>query len=106
MLTIKRLSAFYGEAQALREVELQVGDAEIVSVIGPNGAGKTTLVDALAGILRDRTGEITLNGRDLTALPGHRVCDAGIAIVPEGRRVFAGMSVQDNRELGAYRGRS
>jgi branched-chain amino acid transport system ATP-binding protein len=103
MLEAKGLSAFYGEAQALHGVDLRIDDGEIVSVVGPNGAGKTTLVNALAGLLTDREGEIVLDDVDLTLLPGHKVCDRGVAIVPEGRRVFAGMSVRDNLGIGAYR---
>jgi branched-chain amino acid transport system ATP-binding protein len=97
------MSAFYGDAQALHGVDLRIEDGEIVSVVGPNGAGKTTLVNSLAGLLSDRDGEIVLDRVDLTHLPGHRVCDYGVAIVPEGRRVFAGMSVRDNLSIGAYR---
>ena len=96
------MSAFYGEAQALRGVDLRIEDGEIVSVVGPNGAGKTTLVNALAGLLTDREGEIVLDHVDLARVPGHRVCEHGVAIVPEGRRIFAGMSVRDNLAIGAY----
>jgi branched-chain amino acid transport system ATP-binding protein len=103
VLEVKALSAFYGEAQALRAVDLRIDDGEIVSVVGPNGAGKTTLVNALAGLLADREGEIVLDHVDLVRLPGHEVCEHGVAIVPEGRRVFAGMSVRDNLSIGAYR---
>lgn len=103
MLDVKRLNAFYGEARALRDVDLRVDDGEIVGVVGPNGAGKTTLVNALAGLLTDREGEIMLDRVDLAQLPSHKVCDHGVAIVPEGRRVFAGMSVRDNLSMGAYR---
>ena len=102
MLEARSLSAFYGDAQALRGVDLRIEDGEIVSVVGPNGAGKTTLVNALAGLLTDREGEIVLDGVDLARVPGHRVCEHGIAIVPEGRRIFAGMSVRDNLAMGAY----
>jgi branched-chain amino acid transport system ATP-binding protein len=103
VLTVERLNVFYGEARALRDVDLELGDGEIVGVIGPNGAGKTTLVSALAGLLRDRTGRVTLAGQDLLAPPRHKICGYGVAIVPEGRRVFAGMTVQDNLDLGVYR---
>jgi branched-chain amino acid transport system ATP-binding protein len=102
MLEVKGLSAFYGDAQALRDVDLRIEDGEIVSVVGPNGAGKTTLVNALAGLLTDRVGEIVLGHVDLARVPGHRVCEHGVAIVPEGRRIFAGMSVRDNLAIGAY----
>jgi len=103
MLEVRALSAFYGEAQALRAVDFRIDDGELVSVVGPNGAGKTTLVNALAGLLRDREGEIALDHVDLVRLPSHEVCEYGVAIVPEGRRVFSGMSVRDNLSIGAYR---
>jgi branched-chain amino acid transport system ATP-binding protein len=102
VLEVKGLSAFYGDAQALRGVDLHIEEGEIVSVVGPNGAGKTTLVNALAGLLTDREGEIVLDRVDLARVPGHRVCEHGVAIVPEGRRIFAGMSVRDNLAIGAY----
>jgi branched-chain amino acid transport system ATP-binding protein len=102
VLEVKSLSAFYGDAQALRGVDLHIDDREIVSVVGPNGAGKTTLVNALAGLLTDREGEIVLDRVDLARVPGHRVCEHGVAIVPEGRRIFAGMSVRDNLAIGSY----
>jgi branched-chain amino acid transport system ATP-binding protein len=103
MLEVRSLSAFYGEAQALYGVDLRIEDGELVGVVGPNGAGKTTLVNALAGLLTDREGEIVLDRADLARVPSHKVCDHGVAIVPEGRRVFAGMSVRDNLSLGSYR---
>jgi branched-chain amino acid transport system ATP-binding protein len=103
MLDVKDLNAFYGEARALRDVHLRIEDGEIVGVVGPNGAGKTTLVNALAGLLADREGQIVFDRVDLSRLPSHKVCDHGVAIVPEGRRVFAGMSVLDNLSVGAYR---
>ena len=103
LLDVRKLSAYYGEARALRDVDLQIADGEIASVVGPNGAGKSTLVKAIAGLLRDRSGEIELDGVDLMRPAGHEVCEHGIAIVPEGRRVFAGMTVRDNLVLGAYR---
>ena len=103
MLEVRGLSVFYGEARAVRDVDLSIEDGEMVGVVGPNGAGKTTLVNAVAGLLQDREGEIVCDGVDLTRLPGHEVCNHGVAIVPEGRRVFAGMTVRDNLTLGAYR---
>ena len=103
MLEVRGLDAFYGDAQALRGVQLDVGEGEIVSIVGPNGAGKSTLVRAIAGLHRSLRGRIVMDGRDLTALPSRRVCDSGVAVVPEGRRVFPAMSVHDNLELGAYR---
>ncbi len=107
MLEVRDLDAFYGDAQALWGVELDVAAGEIVSIVGSNGAGKSTLVNAIAGIHRARRGEIVVGGVELTALPAHAVCAHGVAMVPEGRRVFAHMTVYDNLCLGAYRqGRS
>ena len=103
MLEIGDLDAFYGDAQALWGVTMEVQNGETVCVIGPNGAGKSTLVHAIAGLIPSRRGRITLDGNDLMALPVHRICDHGVATVPEGRRVFAAMSVYDNLCLGAYR---
>jgi branched-chain amino acid transport system ATP-binding protein len=103
MLEVEALHAFYGEAVALSGVDLRLDAGEIVCVIGPNGAGKSTLVNAIAGLHRATRGHIVMDGRDLTRLPGHRVCEAGIAVVPEGRRLFPEMSVLENLELGAYR---
>ena len=103
MLEVRGLDAFYGEARALEGVDLDVGDAEIVSIVGPNGAGKSTLVQSIAGIHRSTRGRIVMDGTDLTGVAAHRVCDHGVAIVPEGRRVFPRMSVHENLCLGAYR---
>jgi branched-chain amino acid transport system ATP-binding protein len=85
MLEVRQLDAFHGHAQALWQVDLDVADAEIVSVIGPNGAGKSTLVTAVAGLLRTVRGDISVDGTDLTTLPAHRVCSHGVAIVPPER---------------------
>jgi branched-chain amino acid transport system ATP-binding protein len=85
------------------DASLEIDAGQIVSVVGPNGAGKSTLINAIAGILRPRHGKILIDGIDVSAIPGHRVCEHGVAIVPEGRRLFTQMSVQDNLELGAYR---
>jgi len=103
LLAVRDLSAHYGDAQALWDVSLDVGAAETVCLVGPNGAGKTTLVHTIAGLHRATTGTIRLNGVELTSVAGHRVCDHGVAVVPEGRRVFGHMSVRDNLLLGAYR---
>jgi branched-chain amino acid transport system ATP-binding protein len=102
MLEVKDLDVRYGVAQALWEVCLTVAAGELVCVVGPNGAGKTTLINALAGLLRASAGSIRFEGAEITRLPPHRFCQAGIAIVPEGRRLFTGMSVLENLELGSY----
>jgi branched-chain amino acid transport system ATP-binding protein len=102
MLEVSGLQAFYGAAPALWDVSLQVQAGELVCVVGPNGAGKSTLINVIAGMHGARAGRLFFEGEDITRLPSHRFCAAGIAIVPEGRRLFTAMSVQDNLELGSY----
>ncbi|MEO8057303.1 MAG: ABC transporter ATP-binding protein [Burkholderiales bacterium] len=102
MLEVHDLQVAYGAAPALWGVSLEVRTGELLCVVGPNGAGKTTLINTLAGILRARAGRIVFEGHDITQLAPHRFCEAGIAIVPEGRRLFTGMSVLENLELGSY----
>ncbi|NUZ07991.1 ABC transporter ATP-binding protein [Piscinibacter koreensis] len=102
MLEVRDLQVAYGAAPALWGVTLELRPGELLCVVGPNGAGKTTLINTLAGILRARAGRIVFDGQDITALAAHRFCTAGIAIVPEGRRLFTGMSVLENLELGSY----
>ena len=102
MLELQDLQVAYGPAPALWGVSLRLGAGELLCVVGPNGAGKTTLINAVSGMLRARAGKILLDGRDLTTLAPHRFCEAGIALVPEGRRLFTGMSVRENLELGSY----
>jgi len=102
MLELHDIQVAYGAAPALWGVSLTLRAGELLCVVGPNGAGKTTLVNAIAGIQRTRGGRIVLDGRDITALAPHRFIEAGIAVVPEGRRLFTGMSVLENLELGSY----
>jgi branched-chain amino acid transport system ATP-binding protein len=104
MLELRDIHVAYGAAPALWGVSLDVAAGELVCVVGPNGAGKTTLINTMAGLLQARQGSLRLNGADITRLAAHRFCDVGIAIVPEGRRLFTAMSVRDNLELGSYRG--
>jgi len=103
MLELERIRVSYGAAPALLDVSLAVGAGETVCVVGPNGAGKTTLINAIAGLHRIDTGAMRLEGRDVSRLAAHRYCEQGIAIVPEGRRLFTGMTVRENLELGGYR---
>jgi len=102
MLTISQLSVSYGEAVAIRDVNVQVDDGQIVTIIGSNGAGKTTLVNTVAGILKPREGEVLLDGKVLTKVSAHKVSDLGVVIVPEGRRLFTKLSVFENLQMGAY----
>jgi branched-chain amino acid transport system ATP-binding protein len=103
MLEVERIQVSYGAAPAISEVSIRIGAGELVCVGGPNGAGKTTLTNAIAGLHRIEAGALKLDGRELSKLPRHAFCGEGIAIVPEGRRLFAGMSVRENLELGSYR---
>ncbi|WP_166305240.1 ABC transporter ATP-binding protein [Bradyrhizobium sp. 2S1] len=103
LLEVRNLQVKYGDAPALWDATLTVGAGQIVSVVGPNGAGKSTLINAIAGLLRPSRGEVLIEGVDTARLPAYRVCDHGIAIVPEGRRLFVQMTVMDNLELGSYR---
>jgi len=102
LLTVDHLSVFYGAVQALREVSFTVAKGEIVSLIGANGAGKSTTLRALSGIISPSAGSIVLDGKSIAGLPSHRIARLGIAHVPEGRGVFANMSVRENLEMGAY----
>jgi branched-chain amino acid transport system ATP-binding protein len=102
MLEAERLQVAYGDAVALWDVSLRVDPGELVSVVGPNGSGKTTLINAIAGLLPARAGRLRFGGEDLTRLPAHEISSRGIAIVPEGRRLFAGMTVEENLEIGCY----
>ncbi|WP_372659057.1 ABC transporter ATP-binding protein [Hydrogenophaga sp.] len=102
MLEVRSISVSYGAAPALWDIDLDVAQGELVCVVGPNGAGKTTLINAVAGLHRVGGGRIRYQGEDITQLPPHRFCDRGIALVPEGRRLFTQMSVLDNLELGSF----
>ena len=101
LLKVSGVSAYYGSVAALREVDLAVAEGEIVTLIGANGAGKSTLMMTIFGSPQARSGSIVYAGRDITRLPTHEIARLGIAQSPEGRRVFARMSVQENLQMGA-----
>jgi len=102
MLSLAAVSAGYGSFQALFDVSLEVPQGEAVGVIGPNGAGKTTLMRVISGLLPLRDGVMTLEGRPIGGLPAHRMVEQGIAHVPENRRLFPRLSVEDNLRIGAF----
>ncbi|MET0311499.1 MAG: ABC transporter ATP-binding protein [Burkholderiaceae bacterium] len=102
MLELQQLTVAYGQARAIWDVSLRVAPGELLCVVGPNGAGKTTLVNTIAGILKPVAGTMTMDGRDVTRLAPHRFCEAGIALVPEGRRLFTGMTVAENLAIGSF----
>jgi branched-chain amino acid transport system ATP-binding protein len=102
MLSLAAVSAGYGSFQALFGVSLDVSRGEAVGVIGPNGAGKTTLMRVISGIIPMREGTMTLEGRSIGGLPAHRIVEQGIAHVPENRRLFPRLSIEDNLRIGAF----
>src|SRR3989440_9418605 len=103
MLEVQALRVSYGAAPAIADVSLSVQKGEIAVVVGPNGAGKTTLINALAGLHPVDAGTVRIDGQELNRVSPHRYCQQGIALVPEGRRLFTGLTVKENLELGAYR---
>ena len=102
MLDVTHLQVAHGDAVAVWDVSLTVRDRELVTVVGPNGAGKTTLINAIAGLLPLRGGTVRLDGADLAPLPAHELCRQGLALVPEGRRLFGAMTVEENLEIGCF----
>ncbi len=102
MLKVENLDVFYGGIHALRGLSLHVDEGEIVTIIGANGAGKSTLLRAISGVVRPKSGKITFGGAVLNSVAPHGIATLGIAHVPEGRRVFANLSVRENLEMGAF----
>src|SRR5215472_13333064 len=102
MLQIDGVETYYGRVRALAGVSLEVDRGEIVALIGSNGAGKTTTLRTISGLLHPAAGTVSLDGQDITAVPAAKRVEMGICHVPEGRRLFPRMSVQDNLTLGAY----
>ena len=106
MLKINRLSAGYGKSDVIRDIDLLIPEGHLVCLIGGNGAGKSTIMRTISGMIRATRGQITLGGQDISSLTSHEIASLGLAHVPEGRRVFASMTVLDNLRLGAYRRKS
>lgn len=102
MLEIKDLEVFYGVIQAIKGISFEVNEGEVIALIGANGAGKTTILQTITGMIPAKHGSILFEGTDITKIPGHKIVPMGMAHVPEGRRVFAQLSVLDNLKLGAY----
>ena len=102
MLQLDNVSAGYGKFQALFDISMNVQPGEAVAVIGANGAGKTTLLRVISGMLRPTTGTMAMEGADLATMPPHKIIETGIAHVPESRRLFPGLSVEDNLRMGAF----
>ena len=102
MLEIKNLQVSYGGIRALRGIDLEVPDGKIITLIGANGAGKSTTLQAISGLVKASAGSIRYDGKELTTTPTHQIISNGIALVPEGRRVFADLTVLENLKIGAY----
>ena len=102
MLEIKNLEVYYGMIQAIKGISFEVNEGEVIALIGANGAGKTTTLHAVTGLIPAKAGEIIFDGKNVAKIPGHKIVSMGMAHVPEGRRVFAELSVYQNLKMGAY----
>lgn len=102
MLAIKDLKVYYGMIQAIKGVSFEVNEGEVIALIGANGAGKTTILHTITGLLEAKEGSVWFDGKDITKTPAHKIVTMGMAHVPEGRRVFANLSVLQNLKMGAY----
>ena len=102
MLEVKDLEVYYGMIQAIKGISFQVEEGEIIALIGANGAGKTTTLHTVTGLLPAKKGSVLFEGKDITKVPGHKIVSMGMAHVPEGRRIFAQLSVLQNLRMGAY----
>jgi branched-chain amino acid transport system ATP-binding protein len=102
ILKVSNISCYYGEMQAARDISIEVQRGEIVAIVGANGAGKSTLMKAIAGLVPPRSGNIVFEGVDITGAPANGMIRKGISYVPEGRRLFANLTVRENLELGAF----
>jgi branched-chain amino acid transport system ATP-binding protein len=102
MLSVKNLDVYYGAIHAIKNISFEVQEGEIVTLIGANGAGKTTTLHSISGLVKPKSGEITFCGNNLCTTDAHKIIRLGLAQVPEGRRIFAKMTVQENLEMGAY----
>lgn len=102
MLEIKDLEVYYGVIQAIKGISFEVNQGEVIALIGANGAGKTTTLHTITGLISPKKGSVTFEGKDITKVPAHKIVSMGMAHVPEGRRVFAELSVYENLKMGAY----
>ncbi len=102
MLEVKDLQVYYGMIQAIKGISFEVNQGEVIALIGANGAGKTTILHTVTGLIAPKAGQIFFEGQDITKIPAHKIVSMGMAHVPEGRRVFAQLSVYDNLKMGAY----
>ena len=102
MLSVQNINVYYGKIHAVKDVSFEVNDGEIVTLIGANGAGKSTVLKTVSGLLHSTTGSITFENKELLRVAAHKIVPMGLAHVPEGRRIFQAMTVEENLEMGAY----
>lgn len=102
MLKVNDLQVYYGVIQALKGISFEVNEGEVIALIGANGAGKTTILHTITGLIEAKAGSVEFEGKDITKMPGHKIVTLGMAHVPEGRRVFADLTVYENLKMGAY----
>ena len=102
MLKVEDLHVYYGSIHAIKGISFEVNEGEIVTLIGANGAGKSTTLNTVAGLLKPRTGSVEFEGKSLLGVPAHKIVSRGLALCPEGRRIFLQLTVQENLEMGAY----
>lgn len=102
MLEIKDMKVYYGMIQAIKGISFEVNEGEVIALIGANGAGKTTILHTITGLLSPKSGSVFFEGKDITKVPAHKIVSLGMAHVPEGRRVFAELTVYENLKMGAY----
>jgi len=102
ILDVKNISVYYGAIHAIKSISFNVNEGEIVTLIGANGAGKSTTLNTISGLLRSRTGDIKFMGESITKLSPNKIVEQGLVMVPEGRRIFLGLTVEENLEMGAY----
>ena len=102
MLSVENINVYYGNIHAIHDISFHVDEGEVVTLIGANGAGKSTNLKTISGLLRSKTGDLTYAGKSIKAMPAHKIVGEGLAHVPEGRRVFLRMSVEENLEMGGY----
>lgn len=102
MLKVTDLQVYYGVIQALKGISFEVNEGEVIALIGANGAGKTTILHTITGLIESKGGSVEFEGKDITKMPGHKIVTLGMAHVPEGRRVFADLTVYENLKMGAY----
>lgn len=104
MLKVENINVYYGSIHAIKDISFEVQEGEIVTLIGANGAGKSSSLNTVAGLLRSRTGSIEFNGENISHTPAYKIVSKGLALVPEGRRIFQQMTVKENLDMGAFTG--